>query len=62
MRETKKISCGTCRDHAVKDESGYRDHVAVGLGGKPHDHDNYIRYSDEVACVRTSYCKRSGRC
>lgn len=61
-RVTKKISCETCRDHALKDESGYRDHVTVGLGGIPFNHANYMRYTDEVACVKAAYCERSGRC
>ena len=61
MKETKKIECETCRDHAVKDESGYHDHVNTGLGQKPHNLSNYKRYVIEVKCVFDE-CIKSGRC
>lgn len=63
MKITKSIECESCRDHAVKDESAYHDHVSAGLGkNELHNEENYLRYADEVACVRAAYCKRTRRC
>ena len=56
------IECETCRSHAVPSFSGYHDHVNAGLGEDVYDHENYMKFCDEVACVRHAYCKRSGKC
>ncbi len=61
MKETKKIECEVCRDHAVKNESGVHDHHNVGIGQKPFDKKNYERFVKEVNCVFDT-CKKSGRC
>lgn len=60
--DAESIECGQCQDHAVKMMKGLHDHVNAGLGEKVFDHDNYIKFADEVACVKSSYCKRTGKC
>jgi len=62
MAITEKISCDTCRPHAIANESGYHDHVNAGIGDDVYDEKNYLRFADEVACVKKSYCQRTGRC
>ena len=61
MNLVKKTECETCRDHGIKYESGYHDHVNIGIGGKPHNLANYERYVKEVKCVHDE-CVKSGRC
>ena len=61
MEITKQISCETCKDHAIHDESGLHDHVSAGLGKPVYDKENYNRFVDEVICVRNA-CKKDGRC
>ena len=61
MKETKKIECEVCRDHAVKDESAYHDIVNMGLGQKPFDLKNVKRFVKQNDCVLDE-CVKSGRC
>ena len=42
--------------------SGLHDHVNAGLAEDIYDEKNYLKFADEVACVKAAYCKRSGRC
>lgn len=57
-----EIECGQCHDHGVKAMKGLHDHFNAGLGEKVFDEKNWLEFADEVACVKDSYCKRSGRC
>ena len=57
-----KQGCETCGSHAEELFKGVHDHVNAGLGKPVFDHANYIKYADEVACVKKAYCDRTGRC
>jgi len=57
-----EIECDSCREHAKDLMSGLHDHVNAGLAEDIYDEKNYLKFADEVACVKAAYCKRSGRC
>lgn len=50
-----KVSCEECKDHGLKQVSGLRDHVKIGIGGKPHNPKNYETFAKEVICVYERY-------
>ena len=58
---TEAIGCESCRDHALADESAYHDVVNVGLGKRPYDLKNLLRYRDQIDCV-VDRCVADGRC
>ena len=55
----RKIDCEECKDHGLRGVSGYRDHVKVGIGGKPHSPKNYEEFANEVICVFERYKRRA---
>jgi len=47
----KDVDCEECNDHGHLQINGLRDHIKVGIGGKPYNPANYERFVKEVNCV-----------
>lgn len=54
----KEIWCEVCRLHGIDNINGLRDHIKIGIGGKPFNPKNYERFVNEVNCVYKKYQAR----
>ena len=57
----KKIECQECSEHARMNFSGLHDAVNIGLGKKPFDSKNFVKFAKEIECAYKR-CKSNGDC